>query len=88
MRALAAAQPLQPFRVILEELEELLHWGYVFLLARPGSDARRQLMACARRAAHALADGDERAYADALAAYYRTMLVEIRGYLAQTGISA
>lgn len=86
LRALVDCVPLPSFRVVLDELSELLLWGRFFAFFNPGASTEEQRslglrgLACVRA-------GDAEGFALAMVSYYRVLLAAVPAFFERAGAS-
>ena len=78
--------PLQPYKVILTEVKEMLHWGYYYSFYSEGLNAADALYQKSMKAFRCLAFGEKERFADQLSQCYCHMLEFVRNFLTGCGL--
>ncbi len=79
--------PLEPYRIILQEVTDLLHWGYYYSFYEGGAERNNELNRMAQEALDFLESGQPDAFSRQLSCCYGHALKVVRDSMAGIGLS-
>ena len=78
--------PLEPYRVILQEVSDILHWGYYYSFYEGGARSANELNDRALKAFALLEEGRRDAFAGNLSGCYGHALEMVRDAMVEFGL--
>lgn len=78
--------PLEPYRVILQEVSDILHWGYYYSFYEGGARSANELNVRALKVFALLEEGRRDAFADGLSGCYGHALEMVRNAMVEFGL--